>query len=86
MQLARINLLIVAAVHAKFKERKWYKEVFDKNQQTGEMHAAVFTPEQMHRISSYSIRRTIFFGPLVSAPFTVPSHFSFVLSFICLYF
>lgn len=49
------------------------------------MHAAVFTPDQMHRISAFSIRKSIFFGPLLSAPFTVPSHYSFLLSFVCIY-
>lgn len=86
LQILRTMLLVITAVQIKFKERKWFKDVFDKNQATGEMHAAVFTPDQMHRISAFSIRKSIFFGPLLSAPFTMPSHYSFVLSFVCLYF
>jgi len=50
------------------------------------MLAAVFTPEQMHRISSYDIRKNIFFGPLLSMPFSVPSHFALLFSIISGYF
>ena len=46
------------------------------------MHAAVFSPDQMHRISAYEIRNSMFFGPLLSTPFSVPSHYALVLSMI----
>ena len=66
-------------IKCKYIEQTWFRKVFFQKDGS---QAAVFTEPQQHRISSYEIRKTIFFGDTFSAPFSKMGHFLFWISIL----
>mmetsp|Transcript_8904 Transcript_8904/g.15101 ORF Transcript_8904/g.15101 Transcript_8904/m.15101 type:complete len:159 (-) Transcript_8904:144-620(-) len=75
-------MVFVMGLQSRYREQQWFKKVFYKKDG---VLAAVFTERQQHLMSSYSLRKQLFFGDWFSAPFSKLGHNLFFLSVLQAY-